>query len=133
MKSTTCQFADSSTCRSNESGFASLTEVIVAAIVFAIATAGILATVSFLKPQSSISAKRLAAAYAAKDLLEKFRAEVHWNTATDDWGEGDLAVGGPYTDQVPCGSLTCDVEWTVTDVFGDGRLRRVEMTITYPP
>jgi hypothetical protein len=109
----------------NRGGMASVTEVVIASIIFAIAAAGILATVSFLKPQSTTSAKRLEAAYIGKSILEELRQNVDldaWDTAG---GDLDPAVAHSIT----IGDYT--VDWTVTDVFGDNTLRKVDMTITY--
>jgi hypothetical protein len=114
----------------NSYAFASLTEVIVAAIVFSVAAVGILSTISFLKPQSTISAKRLEAAYFGKNILEQMRLQVDTNDWTLSGGDLDPAANphlhtfGEYT-----------ATWNVTDQELQGTyplLKKVQMSVTYP-
>ena len=86
-----------------------------AAVIFVVAAAGILATVSFLRPQGADSAKRLQAAYMGKRIIDRLRSEV----AADTWISGNFVSGvahvwteGDYTinyilEDVPAG---CDLQ-----------------------
>ena len=58
-------------------GFASIVEVAVTAVIFILATAGILSTVSMLKPHGRESTKKIEAAYIGKGIIDQLRKEVH--------------------------------------------------------
>lgn len=107
-----------------EEGFASMIEVIVTTVVFIIAAAGILTTVSMLKPSTTISTKRIEAAYIGKGIIDQLRKEVDattWDNAT-----GPLAPG---TYNFPSGG------YNITYVISEepsSSLRRLTMNIVWP-
>ena len=109
-------------------GFASLVEVIVTAIIFTIAAAGILTTISALRPHSSESVRRLEAAYIGKSIIDELREAVDaetWNEAGSDLATGvvtDSTSFPPYT-----------VTYRIEEVPGtSGTLRQLFMNVTYP-
>ena len=59
----------------NNFGMASFLEVIISGMIFTIAAAGVMTTLSMLKPATLESNKRIEAAYIAKSKLEKMRSE----------------------------------------------------------
>jgi len=106
-------------------GFASIVEIVVTAVIFTITSFGILVTITAFRDKGGTSSRRLDAAYAAKGLLDEWRFEVN-HTA---WisGTGPLAPGGPYT--ITSGIFTID--YLVTDIPGS-EVRRVDMNVIYP-
>ncbi len=118
--------------RQVKKGFASIVEMIVTAVIFAIAAIGIFSTISMLRAQSPVSDSggRLGAAYTGKRILEDLRGRV-------DAGEwmanlGPLATGTLHTNTI--GGYT--VNWYLVDVPGDfppGMApRRLVMNVYYP-
>lgn len=109
-------------------GFASMVEVIVTAIIFTIAAAGILTTVSMLKPHSAQSVRRLEAAYVGKSIIDELREQVDadtWNSA----GVSDLETGVLFSDTIGI----YNVIWWLEDVPGsNGGVRQLFMNVTYP-
>jgi len=101
-----------------------MVEVIVTAVIFVLATAGILSTVSMIKPQGTESSKKIEAAYVGKGVIDQLRKEVDAST----WNTGALKVGGPYNWGGPTGDYT--VSYTVTET--DPTFRKLTMTITWP-
>lgn len=78
---------------SNNSGF-SVTEVIVAALVFALVTVGLFSSVTALNEPAKESVESVTAAYIGKQILDDFRKEVSAGT----WAGGPLdPAGSPYT------------------------------------
>lgn len=75
----------------SNNGFASIVEVIVTSIIFVIAAAGIMSTLSILKPQETVSTEKMEAAYIGKAIIDDLRQQVDANT----WygGGGGLDVG----------------------------------------
>ncbi len=112
----------------NQAGFASIVEVAVTTVVFVLATAGILSTMSMLKPHGKISEKKIEAAYVGKGILDEIRKEVGVTAGGDLFGP-NLALGahGPTV----IGDYT--VNYTVAeDPPGNPDLLKVTMTITWP-
>lgn len=106
-------------------GFASIVEVVMTSIVFIVATAGILSTVSMLQPLSAESSQKIQAAYLAKGLMDEFRKSVlaapgsYWESDLDP-GVHNLGAIGDYT-----------VSYTVTDNDPIPNVRKVTMTVTW--
>ena len=106
-------------------GFASLTEVIITALIFVIAVFGIITATSMMQPKSRESRQRLEAAYLGKEKISELRGAV--DAVSWDSSNSLLAPGthppedfGDYT-----------VSYTVTDHPDvDGRI--VNMTISFP-
>ena len=105
-------------------GFASLIEVLVTTVIFALAAIGILSTVSMLRPKGMTSARDLKAAYIGKQVMEDLRKDVDaqtWNSTTSNlyWGS--------HTQQIN----EYNVTYTVSPTPGSD-VRQVTMNITYP-
>jgi len=106
-------------------GFSSLVEIIVTALIFLLATFGILTTASILKPESSNSTRRLQAAYMGKQIIDDLRASVDarsWDNAA-----GPLAVGILKNQTI--GDFS--INYILTDVAGLN-LRKLTMNISFP-
>ncbi|OGX37482.1 MAG: hypothetical protein A3C36_06325 [Omnitrophica WOR_2 bacterium RIFCSPHIGHO2_02_FULL_52_10] len=107
-------------------GFASITEVIVASIIFVLAAAGILSTLSMLRPQGSGSTQKIEAAYLGKGIMDDLRKDVDaatWNNPNSRLAAGvhNLGQSNGYT-----------VSYTVTQLPPPSNARRLDMTITWP-
>ncbi len=111
--------------RWNHKGMASMMEVLVASFVFLIAVFGIVSSISLLNPHSSDAAKRLQAAYLAKNLLEELRGIIT-PTSWSDSGS-DLAAGSHST---TVGDYT--VQWTVASAAND-TVRQITIQVSYTP
>ena len=105
-------------------GFASMTEVIIAAIIFAIAAAGVFTLLSTFRVQGRQSTHRLEAAYVGKSVIENLRSSV----SAENWNDpnSSLAVG---SHQQAVGNF--QIDYTLTDVPDLG-VRRLTMNVTYP-
>ncbi|VAX34811.1 hypothetical protein MNBD_UNCLBAC01-1575 [hydrothermal vent metagenome] len=90
-----------------KAGF-SILEVIISAVIFVIAVAGVLSSVSMLRPKGGASSKKLEATYTGKSIIDQLRSEVDAGT----WDTGNLQVGVDYTRTV--GSHT--VNYYLVDV-----------------
>ena len=100
----------------------SITEVTVAALIFALTAVGIVSTVSSLRTPSATSEKDLQAAYYGQNILDDLRAKVDQNTWLDP--ANPLAVG---THTLPPNGIYNTV-YTVSD---DGTGRNVVLNITW--
>lgn len=100
----------------------SITEVTVAAFIFALTTVGILSTVSSLRTPSATSEKDLQAAYYGQNILDDLRAKVDQRS----WGDpsSPLAVG---THTLPLSGIYN----AVYTVVNDGTGRNVVLNITW--
>ena len=86
-------FAERKTFRE---GF-SITEVIIAALIFSLVVAGSIAAVSALKKPAYASKEDITAAYLAKQILEELRSDVN----AEEWNSGGLNPnGGPGGDGI---------------------------------
>jgi len=107
-----------------KNGFASIVEIIVTAIVFVIAAAGILSTMVMFRPQGQEASKKMEAAYIGKGIIDDLRQQV----SAEDW----FNAGSPL--EVGTTSFMVDnynVTYTITDpVVGD--YRKLEMNVTWP-
>lgn len=103
-------------------GIGSLTEVLIASIIFIIAVFGILSSMTMIAPQAEESSDRLKAAYAGKHVLDQLRSQID----ADSWNDtsGELSVG--THNRCVDGHF---VEWTVTEIGTDGLLRRLEVSV----
>jgi len=98
----------------------SLIEVIIAALIFSITSAGLFSTFSAQRIATERSQRQLQAAYYARQVLEELRAKVD----QQNWDSGDLSIG---THNVTSGIFTASYEVT-EDSTG---LRRVNLTVTW--
>ena len=108
-----------------EEGFASIVEVVITAVIFIIATAGIVSTVSMLRPHGRQSSQRIEAAYIGKDIIDQLRTEVRASddgeffgpnlstTETHNLGQiGDYTVSYTVTEPIPnLRHLTMNITW----------------------
>lgn len=99
-------------------GFASIMEVVVTSVIFAIAAISIFSTISMLKTaqQSTVdpnSTGRLAAAYVGERVLKDLHGQLDPQLWRDN--TGDLQTGVMHTNTI--GGYT--VNWSLTDVPGD--------------
>jgi hypothetical protein len=118
----------------NKNGFGSIVEIIITAVIFVFSAFGILTAMSYLKPQSAKSSKKLEAAYVGRQVLDELRGSV---SAENWWTGGSLdPAGSPYTSTIG----VHDISYTVSDFptgctsgpNGDCSARKVIMTLTYP-
>lgn len=108
-------------------GFASVVEVIVTSVIFILAAAGILTTISMLRPQGEESARKLQAAYIGKGIIDDLRSQIDARTWNDSGG--NFAVGTPYTINSIDGVY--NVTYFFEDVPGLG-LRKLTMNVDFP-
>lgn len=108
-------------------GFASIVEVIVTAVIFVLATAGILTTVSMLRPHGAESSRKIEAAYIGKGIIDSLRTAVDQGT----WNEAisNLAVGTYTLPPIVRGNVSYDVTYTITETTPD--IRKLTMNVTW--
>ena len=101
-----------------------MTEVIITAVIFTIAAAGVFTVLSTFRIQGTQSTRRLEAAYAGKSFIESLRSSV----SAEDWNDpnGAFAPGIVHTQTV--GNF--EVNYILTDVPGSD-IRRLTMNVTY--
>jgi len=103
-----------------------MVEVVVAAVLFAAASAGVFATISFTN-RSLESNTRVQAATFGKKILDRLRGAV----VSATWNTGDLSIG---THTINVGSdadfPACSAVYVVSDA-GNGA-RKVEVNATCP-
>ena len=121
--------------RKPNQGF-TMTEVIVAALIFAMATAGIMATVSALSQPASESMEEVNAAFVGKSLLDQLRRNVDatdWEDSVSGalhpnggpWGNGTYNMGATVI-----GGVSYDVNYTVV-VDPETSARKVTVDIDW--
>ena len=116
--------------KNREEGFASIVEVAVTAVIFILATAGILSTVSMLRPHGQQSSKKIEAAYIGKGIMDDLRREVNATTTAGQEFFGPKLALGAYGPTVISGYT---VNYTVAEANpGDPNLLKLTMTITWP-
>jgi type II secretory pathway pseudopilin PulG len=121
----------SSNRESSNQGFASIVEVVVTSIIFIIATAGILSTVSMLQPHSTESSKKIEAAYLAKGILDEWRTAVLATPGSppgSNWGPPLDQPAGTYP-LPPFGDYA--ISYTIEDDNPIPNVRKVTMTVTW--
>ena len=98
----------------------SLIEVVLAALIFSITSAGLFSTFSAQRIATERSERRLQAVYYARQVLEELRARVDQR----NWDSGDLSIG---THNLSSGAF--NAAYNVTqDPTG---LRRVDLTVSW--
>lgn len=97
-------------------------EAALAAIIFAIAAAGIFSTVAVMRQPGAESEDRIGAAYFGQQILENLRAKVDQGT----WDAGELSPG---LHTVSSGIYTAT--YNVTEEPGSGA-KKVTVTVTWP-
>lgn len=106
-----------------------ITEVVVAALIFAIATAGILATASSMRKPAIESSEDVVAAFLAKRILDDLRSQL--DSTTWDQVGGNFIVGSHALAPVTIGSKTYTPTYNIiTDPQGT-LARKINLTITW--
>ncbi|HPN87973.1 MAG TPA: hypothetical protein PLH56_01390 [Candidatus Omnitrophota bacterium] len=103
--------------------FASIIEVVITSIIFVIASFGIFATITALRPQAEQSSTKLQAIYIGKQVTDELRAQVD----AEIWNTTSLLTPKTYNQTIE----PYNVSYTVSDVSGL-KARQVTMTIDYP-
>ena len=80
--------------RNQREGF-TITEVVVAALIFAIATAGVLATATSMRKPAVESSEDVTAAFLAKRILDDLRSQLDAVTWNQTGGPFDTTTGTP--------------------------------------
>ena len=107
--------------QNKENGF-TLVEVIISALLFAIAAVGIVQMVSYSRPKAVVSEHEIGASLYAQDLLARLRGYVDAST----YDSGNLAIGN-YSEIF--GIYTAN--WAITnDTLTGGRLVNLIVTWT---
>ncbi|HSA31039.1 MAG TPA: prepilin-type N-terminal cleavage/methylation domain-containing protein [Candidatus Omnitrophota bacterium] len=93
----------------------SMVEVIVATLIFAMATAGILATLSALSRPAAESTREVQAAFIAQDIIESLRGQI----TTEAWVDpaGNFVNGGSYSKTIVKDDMPFLVVYNVTNDF----------------
>ncbi len=106
----------------SQKAFASITEIVVTAIVFVVSAVGILSAITMIRPKGGDSVRRLEAMYLAKQQIESLRGEVDarmWSLGSSDAGNSYILTNS-YSNSVqsPSGSGNYLIEWQLTDAPG---------------
>ena len=120
----------------SKKAFASITEIIVTAIVFVVSSIGILSAITMVRPKGGDAVKRFQAAYIAKSMVDQIRSEIDgrtWNNSAD------IIPGGVQTRTFNPSSTndTYTVKWKVRNVSdfvssdGYSYLRELELNVIY--
>lgn len=113
--------------RRRNQGF-TIVEVIVATLVFALAAAGIFATVSALNRPAGESMEEVTAAFLGKRILEDLRRDVD----AEDWNSGELVNGTTYAmNAVTIGGITYTPVYTVENDPNGTSARKVTLNIIW--
>lgn len=106
-----------------------MTEVIIATIIFSLAMAGVFASIANLREPAVESSQEVTAAFIGKRVLDDLRSEV--NAAT--WDTGGLSLGThTITPAINISGQNYNVSYTVAaDVTGGTNARQVTMDITW--
>ena len=106
-----------------DKGIASIVEVIVTAVVFVVAAAGILSTVAMFRPQGKEASLKIEAAYIGKGIIDDLRQQVN----AEDWNN-TTSILWPGTYNATFGSF--NIDYIITEPTSG--LRYLTMNITYP-
>ncbi|MFA5088323.1 MAG: prepilin-type N-terminal cleavage/methylation domain-containing protein [Candidatus Omnitrophota bacterium] len=110
--------------RKRKKGF-SIVEVVVSALIFTIAAAGIITMTSRIRPQATVSEREVTAAIYAKQIFEWLRSKV----SAADWDTGSLS-NGTYWNVSVIGSTAYNAVYTIsTDPLSGGRL--INLTVRW--
>ena len=112
--------------QNREKGFASIVEVVVTTVIFILATAGILSTLSMLQPHVRTSTREIEAAYVGKGIIDDLRKEVEAGAIGGDGFFGPNLALGAHTPSV-IGDYT--VTYTITEPIPN--VRKLSMTIDW--
>ena len=120
--------------RLSQKAFASISEVVVTAIIFTVAAAGILSTISSIRSKGGDSGRRLQAAYAAKQQMDLLRGQIDARMWLNS--QSDVYPGVVHSSVYDVNGVSYGISWVVKDVpeftqSGTSYLREVEMNVTY--
>lgn len=105
-----------------------MTEVIIATLIFTLAMAGVFASISELRQPAVESTQEVTAAFVGKRILEDLRSQVSaetWNST------GNLILGSTYTDSFSVSSTTYYTTYTVTSDPDGTSARKVILNVTW--
>jgi len=119
-------YPGTTTNRRGRQGF-TMVEVVVAAVIFALAAAGIFATISAMQQPAVESEEEIKAAFMAKRVLDEFRNNVDASLWSDPMWD---PAGNPHTlGDVIIDGITYTPTYDVTDM-PDGS-KKVDVTISW--
>ncbi len=105
-----------------------MTEVIIATLIFTLAMAGVFASISELRQPAVESTQEVTAAFVGKRILEDLRSQVSaetWNST------GNLILGSTYTNSFSVSSTTYYTIYTVTSDPDGTSARKVILNVTW--
>jgi type II secretory pathway pseudopilin PulG len=109
-----------------------ITEVVVAALIFAIATAGILATASSMKKPAVDSSEDVTAAFLAKRILDDLRSQLDSETWNLNMAQnGAFSVGSHTMNAVTVGSKTYTPSYNVLADPNGTAARKINLKISW--
>lgn len=113
--------------RHKVSGF-TITEVIVASVIFTLAMAGILTSISHLRQPAVESSQEVTAAFLGKKILDDLRTQVSAQT----WETNSLLSLGTHTNTVTVSGIAYNISYLVEpdDLSGTGA-RKVTLNVTW--
>ncbi|NJN78757.1 MAG: prepilin-type N-terminal cleavage/methylation domain-containing protein [Saprospiraceae bacterium] len=112
-----------------KSGF-TIIEVTIASVIFAIAAAGILATITAMRRPAEVSQERVTAAYLGKTLMEELRSEVNASTWDPSRSNASNLRLGNHRVQRTVDGVTYNLAYTISELSNNGP-RRMDLTITW--
>ncbi len=113
----------------SQAGF-SFTEVLVAAMIFAVASAGAILAMTAVRRPAADSAEAISAAYVGKRVLDGLRSKV----SATDWDSGALSLGTHDLPNVATvGGVTYNAVYVVEDdtALGGTGGRRVTLNVIW--
>lgn len=107
-----------------------LVEVIISSVIFALAMAGVYASVSQLRQPATESSQEVTAAFLGKQILDKLRTQINaqsWNMVS-----GNLMAGQSYTGlAATINGINYNYSYIVEDDPGGTNARKVTLNITW--
>lgn len=113
--------------KNKNTGF-TITEVIIATLIFSLAMAGVFASISQLRQPAVESSQEVTAAFLGKKILDDLRGDVNQDT----WNSGNLVAGttyGPYTQTI--GGKAYFYSYDVIADPDGTRARQVTLNVTW--
>lgn len=111
---------------SRADGF-TIVEVVVAALIFALAVTGVFSAIGALRGPAVASKEDITAAFVGKQVLEDLRTEVDAET----WTTGSLANGNYTLPAVTVDGVAYTPSYLVTNDPGGTQAKKVDLTITW--
>ncbi len=110
----------------DQAGF-SMTEVIVASVIFVVASAGVLATIVQTRVSGRGSEARMVAGLCGKEILDSLNKSVAGST----WSTGVLTLGAHAVTVASYPNCTSMTSASYTVVAGFGTTRQVTVTVNW--